>query len=350
MRPKTSSLTNFRFMEGSVKSLSAIFKTLIKIEQAAKVEFRALIDVMRNGFPDVLLEFCGGIGDELLLTAVAHEMKLRNPGLRIWQVSQASELLFKNPDYTRIFNLRHWPLRHARILKNRKCRLTYALDPIPGEWEIPPDEHIIAALCRKAGIRGEVSIRPYYFVREEERLGGRLAGKQIVIQCVGKDSYWTVMENKLWDKKNFQTVINELRQGMLGNNIPHIIQVGNDKDPLLDGVTDLRGKTTLRETAAILGNSQCFVGTSGFLAHLARAVGCRSVIIYGGREHSTQTGYICNENLNSFIECAPCWRWKHCNNGRKCMEMITPEDVLEGIKRISEKKDIPLETEMVFIK
>jgi ADP-heptose:LPS heptosyltransferase len=82
---------------------------------------------------------------------------------------------------------------------------------------------------------------------------------------------------------------------------------------------------------------------------MARAVDCRAVIIYGGREHSSQTGYICNENLNSFVQCAPCWRWNKCDYDRKCMRMITPENILEALQKVINKKKVPLETETVTI-
>ena len=56
--------------------------------------------------------------------------------------------------------------------------------------------------------------------------------------------------------------------------------------PPLKGALDLRGKTGLREAAAILSNSLVFIGQVGFLMHLARAVDCRSVIVYGGQRNS----------------------------------------------------------------
>ena len=39
----------------------------------------------------------------------------------------------------------------------------------------------------------------------------------------------------------------------------------------------------MRESAAILSRSLAFVGQVGFLMHLARAVDCRSVIVYGAQ-------------------------------------------------------------------
>lgn len=318
-----------------------------KIVHAATIEIRAMLDVFRYGFPDIMLQFGGGIGDELLLTSVARELKKRKPPVRIWQVSHSVALLLNNPDYDRVFTMEHWPLRYSLFLEPKRCRLAYAIEEVPRKEEIPPDIHIIAELCRKAGIHGAVAIRPYMFLNEAEKQAGRRAQRQIAIQCIGDNSYVTVMRNKLWYVDRFQQVLDTIR--MKEGKDLQVVQVGTVEDTVLKGVIDLRGKTSLRDTAAILSRSECFIGTVGFLMHLTRAVECRSVIIYGGREHSTQTGYICNENLNSYMDCAPCWLWEDCVNDRKCMQMIMPEDVVEAYERLQERKKLPLETEVVSL-
>lgn len=320
---------------------------LQKIIHAGSIELRACLDMLRHGIPDIMLQFGGGIGDELLLTAVAHEIRNRRPSTKIWQVSHSPELLLHNPDYTKVFSMEHWQLRYSLLLQARRQRLSYAVEIEPRRAEIPPKVHIIAELCRKAGIQGEIKVRPYLFLTDDEKKAGHLAEKQIAIQCIGDDSYTTVMRNKLWDSGRFQKVLDKIRTDSHGS--IRILQLGTGGDRLLEGVTDLRGKTRLRESAAILSQSKCFIGTVGFLMHLARAVECRSVIIYGGREHSAQTGYICNENLNSYLDCSPCWVWNDCSYDRKCMEMIKEGDVLNAYERINTRQDLPLETEVVCL-
>ena len=123
------------------------------------------------------------------------------------------------------------------------------------------------------------------------------------------------------------------------------VQVGDPADPPLDGVRDLRGKTSLRQTAAVLQASAVFVGQVGFLMHLARAVDCRSVVVYGGRERPDQTGYVANENLYTPLPCSPCWRENACDFGRECMDRITPDVVVEAVLRQAEKSGQPLPVE-----
>jgi ADP-heptose:LPS heptosyltransferase len=76
---------------------------------------------------------------------------------------------------------------------------------------------------------------------------------------------------------------------------------------------------------------------------LARAVNCKSIIIYGGRARPDQTGYEdYNINLYSPVHCSPCWYWNFCPNDRMCMKEITAEDVLNAIEELYAVENAPL--------
>jgi ADP-heptose:LPS heptosyltransferase len=318
-----------------------------KLGLAASIEAHAARIILRHGLPDAMLQFGGGIGDELLLTTVAHELKRRDSSLKIWQVSHSAELLRHNQDYAKIFTWDDRYLRYAFLLRGRRRNLAYAVERIPQKEEVPPSEHILAVLCTKVGITGSVALRPYLSLTDEERNNGSLGDFQITVQCLGPESFRTVMLNKLWSTEKFQHVVDGLH-AVYGRGV-QIIQIGGAADPMLRGVTDLRGKTTLRESAALIHRSRFFIGTVGLGMHLARAVDCRSVIIYGGREHSWQSGYSCNENIDSFVECAPCWQWHDCDYERKCMTMISVEHVMAAVERLIKRLDTPIEIDTVII-
>lgn len=319
---------------------------LSAVRTAWYIESEAARWILRRSKPDMILHFLGGLGDELLLTCIAHELHKRTPSLRIWQISHAAQLLQDNPDYTLVLDKSHWALRHSNILKHWRQYLCYSSQALPGVYEIPPKEHILAILCRKTGIRGTIQLRPWYYQQRGEANRGRIAEQQIVVHSAGGDTHETWMQNKAWYHSRFQEVVNRLRDCLPGY---MIVQLGVDEDMPLNDVLDLRGKTSLRETAAIISQADCFIGISGLFSHLARAVDCRSVIIYGGREHSWQSGYICNENLESKVQCAPCWLWKDCDFNRKCMDMISSDDVVDAVLRVLSKRDAPLEVEEVVI-
>lgn len=316
-----------------------------KVAQAIRIESCALWS-LRHGRPDIILQFLGGLGDELLLTCVAHELRCRRPSVAIWQISSAAELLRGNPDYSSVLDSQYWALRYSNLLGRWRKPLRYSEMPIAAAYEVPPREHILAILCRKAGIKGPVRLRPWYFQTEREAFGGRYAPFQMCVQSVGEMTHGSWMQNKVWFHDRMQSVID----GFVARHPEiRVLQIGTGKDKLLSGVEDLRDKTTLRQTAAVLSQSSGFLGTSGFLAHLARAVDCRSVIIYGGREHAWQSGYTCNENLESRMPCAPCWLWHDCDFDHRCMRDITVQDVLNALERVILRNKQPLEVDEVIL-
>jgi hypothetical protein len=189
-----------------------------------------------------------------------------------------------------------------------------------------PEQHLISIMCQKAGITGEITLRPYLHLTAEEKERGVRVRRQVAIMSSGLDAKHAML-NKNWPLERYQGVVSVLRDHY------GFVQVGSRNDPPLDGALDLRGKTSLRETAAVLHCSLAFVGQVGFLMHLARAVDCRAVIVYGGRETPAQSGYRCNENLYSAVHCSPCWRLNTCPYDRMCLDRIGVYDVIEALAR-----------------
>jgi ADP-heptose:LPS heptosyltransferase len=98
-----------------------------------------------------------------------------------------------------------------------------------------------------------------------------------------------------------------------------------------------------------VASSLLFIGMEGFLAHLARAVGVRSVVVYGGYSAPDETGYACNENLYTPVACAPCWEGSRCDNERRCLTAIEPAHVLSAVERTLARPPQPLETTTVSL-
>jgi ADP-heptose:LPS heptosyltransferase len=220
-------------------------------------------------------------------------------------------------------------------------RLEYA-PSIGNDQRKPPTRHIIAEMCARAGIFGPVSIRPYLLLSDQEKSAGAWARGQIVIQSSGMIARHP-MQNKQWYEDRFQGVVDALAGKV------DFIQIGSAADPPLQRVRDLRGTTSIRETAAILYHARLYVGAVGFLMHLARAVDAPSVIVFGGREAPWQSGYICNHNIYSEVPCAPCWRDNTCEFDRRCMSGISVEDVVSAIRQMMQRPRNPLAVETIEI-
>ena len=112
----------------------------------------------------------------------------------------------------------------------------------------------------------------------------------------------------------------------------------------------LRAGCAIDEQAGPPGVSRRkFVGLEGFLMHLARAVECPAVIVFGGRSAPWQLGYVCNINIHSTISCAPCWRSNDCEFGRQCMHGISAADVIAAAREMIRRPRNPLAVETVAI-
>jgi ADP-heptose:LPS heptosyltransferase len=279
-----------------------------------------VVNRVRFGCPSHFFQGAGRIGDDLMCSTVFRELRKRSKR-SLAVVTRNPPLFEKSPDVEKI-------IPQTDALLNRWNRaglpvvtLSHAgYDPARG-LDLPPAEHILSHMCRRAGLTGLVELRPYIFLTAAELAAGRIVENQVAIQSTGISAPMA-LQNREWFPERFQELCAQLRSDV------RVVQIGSATDLKLEGAIDLRGKTTLRQTAAVLANSLVFIGLVGFVMHLARAVDCRSVIVYGGREKPTITGYVANKNLYHQVRCAPCWLRNTCEFNHKCMDMISVDQVI----------------------
>src|ERR1017187_1138959 len=294
--------------------------TTVEIAGRLVSPFAGVVNRVRHGFPSRFFQGAGRIGDDLICTTVFRELRKRSK--RSLAVATRNPGLFeKNPDVEKIIVLTDTRLNRWGRAGLPIKTLAHSGYDAARDLDLPPDEHILIRMCRLARIPGPVELRPYIFLTPQELAAGKLAENQVAIQSSGLASP-LAMKNREWYPQRFQELCAQLRSDV------RVVQVGSASDMKLEGAIDLRGKTSLRQTAAILANSLVFIGLVGFVMHLARAVDCRSVIIYGGREKPALTGYVANKNLYGQVRCAPCWLRNPCDFDRKCMDMITVDQVI----------------------
>jgi ADP-heptose:LPS heptosyltransferase len=117
-----------------------------------------------------------------------------------------------------------------------------------------------------------------------------------------------------------------------------VIQLGVPDDGYIPGAIDLRGKTTITGAAAILRNAVLHLDTEGGLVHLARAVGTKSLVLFGPTSIEFY-GYDDNVNIRAG-KCRNCWashpNWLfNCPLGHKrplCMDVISTQMVIDALR------------------
>ncbi len=295
----------------------------------------------RFGFPKAVIYFGTAPGDDLLCTVVLREMRKRGQK-RIWMMSNHPQLFSGNRDAAKVVPVEDRFRDYAMLWGARYQPLEYAgYDPQLDRGQ-PTTGHVITELCIRAGVTGKIEIRPYFYPTDAEKEKAAWAKGMIIIQSSGLAAKWP-MRNKEWYPERFQEVINRRKKDF------KFAQIGSATDPLLNEAMDLRGKTSIRESAAILSQARLFVGLEGFVMHLARSVECPAVIVFGGRTAPGQFGYGCNINLYSAVPCAPCWFWNRCDYNRMCMENIAAPQVVNAIEEMMARSRSPLLVDSVTI-
>jgi ADP-heptose:LPS heptosyltransferase len=289
---------------------------------------------LTRGCPERILHFGIGPGDDLLCTVVMRELRKRGQK-KIWMMTKNPELFEHNPDVDEVVPIDYRFREYAWVRGKKWHVLEYSRIDVEKDQSEPPQRHILAELCGRMGVQGEITMRPYFQLTDEERTKTAWAQETIAIQSSGLGGQM-LMRNKQWFPERFQAVVDRLKAQF------KFVQVGSANDPALEGVTDLRGKTGIRESAAVLASCRLFLGNVGFLMHLARAVECPSVIIFGGREAPWQSGYSCNLNLYSAVPCAPCWLWNKCDYNRMCMDNISADNVIQAVEQLTGRARNPL--------
>ncbi|WP_297888944.1 glycosyltransferase family 9 protein [Sulfurihydrogenibium sp.] len=107
-----------------------------------------------------------------------------------------------------------------------------------------------------------------------------------------------------------------------------------DKGVYPDKVIDLRGKLTLRQSLAVISKSKFVISNDSAVAHMARAVGVKVLMIYGGTHPYFGFAPFKDEGDYIFkgINCQPCdLHGKDvCKSGDfRCLTLISPEEVVE---------------------
>jgi hypothetical protein len=270
-----------------------------------------------KGLAQYVLQNDWGMGDELLLSAVAREIIRAHPGTEIWIRSRFG---FRFPKYVR----RDPPPQEVRsvetIYQNPTLYGPNAHSPFPG--------HLVQQMLDKfaldTGLKVKaLDLRPELEIPPPEHR----MDPSVILHSRPNPR----LSSKDWGLRRWEKLAELLHAGGV-----RVRQVGGREEPLLPKAEDLRGLPA-NELPGIFVQSSAVVCVVGLLMHLAEAARTPAVVIYGGREHPAIDGYPDQVHLSS--QPLPCrGRWGchlgpdlDCPHGMKCMEHISPELVAREV-------------------
>ncbi len=143
-------------------------------------------------------------------------------------------------------------------------------------------------------------------------------------------------ETKKWPPEHFaklaEMLLHEGEQVVLAG-APEDVPLSGKITETVNGVTDLTGKTSLRELGALIQHCTAYISGDTGPLFIAAAVKRPLVAMYGPTRPERTGPYGSKEAaiITAPLPCAGCLK-KHCAN-RNCMKSITPEMVFEEYKR-----------------
>ena len=265
-----------------------------------------------------------GLGDVLMCTPAIREIKRLNPSCRINFYTDFPDLVEGLPFIDRVRPMAEQPEGYIW--------LNY-------EFSLPPHRHLARIIGDQVGVDVR-DVRPSCAVRPDlvERFRSEWSDlpRPHVAITRRANSY---TPNKDWPDPYWEALV--ARLAARGT----VIDVGGPttepRAAPAGSHVDLRGRTSLPELVAAIAAADLFIAPDTGPMHIAGAVGTPAVVIYGGYIHPNSTAYPGNINFYSPVECAPCWLVEPCPYGKKCLHMITPDQVLSAVDRLWKDPEAP---------
>ena len=139
---------------------------------------------------------------------------------------------------------------------------------------------------------------------------------------------------KRWPPENYAG-LNDRLQTQLGVNV--ILVGSNDEKDVSNMIVEiaqrkpfvLTGKTDLDEAAALLSEIDLFISNDMGLAHIAPAVGTKTLVIFGPTDPNTTAPFSpLSKVIREEVECSPCML-RDCPIDHRCMTRVSVQRVFE---------------------
>ncbi len=268
-----------------------------------------------------LFRYTNALGDALFLTTLAREVKKRNPKAMVHVVTGLPSVFDRNPDVDLVTH--------------------YMGNPIPWlgkhlvryEHRFPWKQHLLDECARCIDIFEPVEKKIYIYPSQEDRNWAQSIIRQtgeapvLISRTAGPRT-----DKKNWPDKYWSELIPELLKKF------PVIEIGSASQassPITQhGYTNLTGKTSLHQIAALMELSKLIICPVTGLLHLSSASGIPALCIAGGSEPALATTYKNTRHLVNRPSCADCYEQGPCLHEFKCLYAIRPETVMAAVNEM----------------
>lgn len=265
--------------------------------------------------PRLVLHRPGALGDVVLATAVFAELRRRQPAQHLTFLTEHTELLADHPLLDRVVH----PAAATAAERRAAVDLRY-------EVFTPLRRHMLDYYAACVGL-DHVPRRPVLpdFAAETAPLLATLPAapparpRVIFLRRAGPFT-----PNKDWPNPAWRELVARLA--------PHatLVEIGAADPaapPPLPGVTDLRGRTTIRQLGGLIATARLVLTPISAPVHIAAAYGVPVLSIMSGYEAPENSAYPNHTAITHPVPCAPCWLRTPCPHGLACLHGIAGERV-----------------------
>ena len=260
----------------------------------------------------------GALGDVLMTSTIIQNVRKKHPGCVIHYYTRMFEGASLIEGIDEIRDNDNWSKREPGV--------DYLLEGYPYSQGFPKvalTKHLTHYFADNCGVEpGQYSLK--------HTTQDKVQGRYITIHI---KTGWSIY--KEWEFEKWSQTLLRLRP-YLGDT--QVVQIGSATDPVLAGVDiDLRGKTTLAESVALIRDSVLHLGVDSFSNHIAGAYQKPAVIVFGSTS-PIGFGYPSASNIYSHVSCSPCYKENPsmsrdpkgpCDH-HSCMKQITVDEVVSA--------------------
>lgn len=279
----------------------------------------------------------GALGDCLMTTAALRGLKKKYPGCLIRYVTHSHSMqILEGNKYIDELVSESKEEQAEKIYFSYPDKDSFLGDEgYPGK---PLNRHLVKIFNECAGLPDNSMEMECTLSEEEEKVGRALRYQYKKYLTIHVKSGWSSYKD--WYNDRWELVVEQLfKRGYV------TLQVGHKEDFLLRNTIDFRGRT-IKEVVSAIKYADVHMGIDSFTNHVSATVLAPSVILFGSTS-PTGSGYGQNINIYKNLSCQPCYReYKSkdpCPNGKKCMKLISVDEVLKAVVKLLEEEDESIE-------
>lgn len=283
-----------------------------------------------------LVKRTGAIGDVICATPILREIKSRDPSSLIDVQSEVGVILAGNPNINEVTR------------KTDSARVYDKVVDLDLAYEIRPDMHIIDAFAIAAfGSTINERWTELHYTSEDKAVVDRI----LEVARINPKSAILIHAARSWENRTFSSDFWTAVCQKMAVNFPSLVLLGGKDDVPVgpsNAVTSLVGRLSINQTAYLMSESLCLVGSDSSLLHVAGTTNIPIVGLFTTAKSDYRLpfrngclGYRTVALIPS-IECYGCLHrmpppaiYADCDRGdRFCLSQIRPEDVVRAVAEL----------------